>query len=248
MLGVGEVDVEGAEATEENRHLGSGQREEIGPIDQEIGSKALMALLDVIAESVSGGFQNGEGTHVGLFLRGIHAPRREGNLHRVATFLRSRLDGRTTSENDQIGERDFLSAGRRRIELLLDPLKRLKHLGEFRGLVDFPILLRSQAEARPIGAATLVTATESRRRGPGGGNEFRDRETGAEDLGFQTLDFGIPDQRVIHRGDRILPDQHFRGDIRTEITRSRAHVAVGELEPCAGKSIGELIGMLEEAA
>src|SRR5260221_1445030 len=52
---------------------------------------------------------------------------------------------------------------------------------------------------------------------------------------------------MVRRGNGVLPDQLLRRDFRTEITRKRAHVAVGELEPRAGKRVSELIRMLEEA-
>jgi hypothetical protein len=52
---------------------------------------------------------------------------------------------------------------------------------------------------------------------------------------------------MIRRGDRVLPDQLFRRDFRPEITRTRAHVAVRQLEPRPGKRVGKLIRVLEEA-
>ena len=58
----------------------------------------------------------------------------------------------------------------------------------------------------------------------------------------------IVDQRMIHGGNRVLPGKSFLRNERTEITNDRAHVAVGQLEPGAGKCICELIGMREEAA
>ena len=48
--------------------------------------------------------------------------------------------------------------------------------------------------------------------------------------------------------DRVLPDQVFAWDFRAEIADLRSHVAMGELEPGAGKGVGELIGILIEAA
>ena len=47
------------------------------------------------------------------------------------------------------------------------------------------------------------------------------------------------DQRVIDRGDRVLPDEVLSGDLWTEVARPRAHVAMGQLEPCAGESVVE---------
>jgi hypothetical protein len=52
---------------------------------------------------------------------------------------------------------------------------------------------------------------------------------------------------VVHRRDRVLPDQRLLRHQRAEIARDRAHVAVRELEPGAGKGVGELFRMLEKA-
>src|SRR2546430_7347483 len=55
------------------------------------------------------------------------------------------------------------------------------------------------------------------------------------------------DQLVVDRWNGVLPDQLLGRDLRAEIARTRAHVAMGELEPRAGKRVCELIRMLEEA-
>ena len=52
---------------------------------------------------------------------------------------------------------------------------------------------------------------------------------------------------MIHRGDRVLPDQHFLRHELAAIAHDRPHVAVRELEPGAGKSVRELVRMLVEA-
>ena len=51
---------------------------------------------------------------------------------------------------------------------------------------------------------------------------------------------------MIHRRNRILPNQLFLRHIGAEVTRTRAHVAVGQLEPCARKRVGKLRWILEE--
>ena len=51
---------------------------------------------------------------------------------------------------------------------------------------------------------------------------------------------------MIHSGNGVLPDELLRRNLRTEITRARAHVAVNQLEPRPGKRIGKLIGILHE--
>ncbi len=52
---------------------------------------------------------------------------------------------------------------------------------------------------------------------------------------------------MIDRRNGVLPDQLLRRDLRAEIACARAHVAVGELEPRAGKRVRELIRMRVEA-
>ena len=57
----------------------------------------------------------------------------------------------------------------------------------------------------------------------------------------------FPDQRMIHRGDRVLPRQLFLRNERAEIARDRPHVAVRQLEPRPGKRVGEFVRVLVEA-
>ena len=50
---------------------------------------------------------------------------------------------------------------------------------------------------------------------------------------------------MINRRHRILPAQHFLRCIRADVTGARAHIAVGQLEPGAGKRIFERLGVLQ---
>jgi hypothetical protein len=134
-----------------------------------------------------------------------------------------------------------------RVEVGLDAFERREHLRQLGRLVDRPVLLRREADARAVGAAALVGAAEGGRRGPGGGDELRDDRPGAEDLRLQRGDVLRVDQRVIDGRDRVLPDQLLRRDLRPEVAGARAHVAVRELEPGAREGVGELLGVLEEA-
>ena len=72
-------------------------------------------------------------------------------------------------------------------------------------------------------------------------------QAGREDFRLQRSNVLLADQRMIHRGDRVLPWQLFLGNERAEIARDRAHVAVRQLEPRAGERVRELIRMLVEA-
>ena len=67
--------------------------------------------LEVIAEAVRDRFQHGEGLHVRLLRRGVHAAGRERNRDLVAGVLRRLLDARATRQHDQVGQRDLLAAG-----------------------------------------------------------------------------------------------------------------------------------------
>jgi hypothetical protein len=168
-------------------------------------------------------------------------------IHRVPRVLRRLLDACAAAEHDQVGKRDFLAVGRRTVELASDALERVQHFRELPRLVDRPILLRFETKARTVRTAALVGATEGGRRRPRGGNELRDRQARGEDRGFEGGYGLLVDQRVSDRGDRILPDELFGGDLRTEVARSRAHVAVRQLEPRAREGVRELSRMLHEA-
>ena len=134
------------------------------------------------------------------------------------------------------------------VELGLDAFQRLQHLGQLRGLVDLPVLLRGEADARAVGAAALVGAAEGGRRRPRGRDQLGDGQAGGQDLALERGDVRRVDQRVIDRGDRVLPDELFGRHFGPEVAGARAHVAVGQLEPGAGEGVGELVGMLEEVA
>ena len=206
-----------------------------------------MALPDVVAEPVRGRFQHREGLDIGLLLRRVRAARREGNLHVMPGLLRRRLDGRAAAEHDQVSQRDFLLAGLRAVELLLDRFQRRQDLRQFGRLVDFPVLLRREANARAVRPAALVAAAERGRRRPGRRDQLGDRQSGCEDLGLQRGDVLLSDQFVIDGGNRVLPDQRLLRNERAEIAHDRAHVAVRQLEPRPGERVRELIRILVEA-
>src|SRR5439155_19620301 len=138
--------------------------------DQQLLGRYRVLALEVVAEAIRDRFEHGEGVRIGLLRRGIHASRREGNRHGVTGILRRLLDARATGQNDQVGERDFLAAGLRAVELALDARQRLERLRQLDRLVDFPLLLRREANARAVRTAALVGATDGVRRRPGGRN------------------------------------------------------------------------------
>src|SRR5262249_17551039 len=181
-------------AADENRHLRRRQPQQLRPVYQRFFRQhELLLAADKVAEAVSTRFKRREGFDVGLLLRRIHAARREGNLHVVPGRLRGLLDGGTAAEDDQIGERDFLAPS---VALLLDRLELLQDGLELSRLVDLPVLLRREANARAVRSATLVGAAERRRRRPGGRNELGNRQAGRENLCLQRGDLRLSDQRV----------------------------------------------------
>ena len=187
--------------------------------------------------------------HICLLLRGICAAGREGNLHVVAGLLRSLLDSYTAAQNDQVSKRDLLATGLDGVEILLDRLQDCKNLRQFGRLVDLPILLRRQANARTVGPAALVGAAEGCRRRPGRGDQLRNGKPFCfEDDALQGSNILLPNQFMIHCRHGVLPNQRLLGNKRTEITGERSHIAVRQLEPGLGEGVGEFLRILEEAA
>ena len=177
----------------------------------------------------------------------VRASRRERNLHVVPGLLGGLFDGCASAQNDQIGKRDLLPARVRAIEVGLDTLQTLQHLGQFLRIVDRPILLRSKTNARPVRSAAHVGAAESRGRRPGSADQFRAGQPGCKDLGLELRHVGRADERMIDRRQGILPEQRLGRHLRTEITRTRTHVAMRELEPRLGKCEFEVLRMIVEA-
>ena len=88
----------------------------------------------------------------------------------------------------------------------LNLLQRLQHLRQLRGLIDRPVLLRCEANARAVRAAALVGAAERRRRRPRRRDQLRDRKSRGEDALLERGDVLLVDQRMIDRRQRVLPD------------------------------------------
>jgi hypothetical protein len=133
------------------------------------------------------------------------------------------------------------------VEFALNTFERLQHFRQLLRLVDFPVLLRRQADTGAVRAATLVGAAEGGRRRPGGRNQLRDGQARSQDLALEGGNVLLINQLVIDRGDGVLPDELFGRDFRAEIARARTHVAVRQLEPRTGEGIGELVRILVEA-
>ena len=104
MTGIIEVGVENTHAAEKNRHLRNAQRKELGAIDKHFLGLYGVAALEVVPETVGLGLEVCEGFDVGLFLRRVGAPRREGHSHVVTGVLRGLLYARASCEDYKVGE------------------------------------------------------------------------------------------------------------------------------------------------
>jgi hypothetical protein len=129
-------------------------------VEEEFLGRYRELFLLVIAEAVGHWLENGKGFEIGLLLRSVHAAGREWHADCVTSILGTLLDASTTGEDDEVGEGNLFSARLSAVELGLDAFEGFEDLGELLGLVDFPILLRGQADAAAIGSTALVGATE----------------------------------------------------------------------------------------
>ena len=139
------VGVQHPHAADQHRHLGRGQRQQVGPVDQRVSGDSGVPALDVVAEPVERSARAPRTTP----RRSAPARRRCGPARtepsRRARRSRRLLDGGAPAEHDQVGERDPLAAGLAIVEVLLDPLERLPApSAELGGLVDVPVLLRAR--------------------------------------------------------------------------------------------------------
>ena len=182
-----------------------------------------------------------------MLLRGIHASRREGNRHILTGLLRGLLDACATGQYDQVGKRDLLAAGGRAVEPAPDTFESFQHFRQFGRLVDFPIPLRREANARAVRTAALVGATEGGRRRPGGRHQPGDGQPRSQDLALEGGNVPLIHQLVIDRRDGVLPDELFGRNLRAEIACTRTHIAVRQLEPRPGECVCELVRVLVEA-
>jgi hypothetical protein len=245
VLGPSEVGVEHAHAADEHRHFRRGERQQLRLVDQQLLGRSRMPLRRSCG-SRQLRFQHGEGgLDVGLLLRGIGAAGVKGTVHVVARPSSRRFfHGGTAAQHDQVSQRNLLAAGLGRLLNSAGCFSSVAAPWPVGRLVDFPVLLRSQANARPVGAAALVAAAE----GGGGAQavetswETRGRRPGSSPSVRRCP--GV-DQRVVTAEPG--PARATLWDLRAEVARARAHVAVGQLEPGLGEGIGELVGVLEEA-
>src|SRR5208282_3056078 len=165
------------------------QRQQLRLVDQRLLGRHEVLAAVIVAEAVSERLERREGLDVGLLLRGVHASRRERNLHRDRGLLRRFLDGRAAAENDQVSKRNFLALGLtlglRSIEFLLDRFELAQNLRQLSRLVDVPVLLRRKPNARAVRSAALVGAAERRGRRPSRRHQLGNGQAGGEDFRLQ---------------------------------------------------------------
>ncbi|CAB4955828.1 unannotated protein [freshwater metagenome] len=89
------VGVESAHPAEQHGHLGRGEGEQAGAIDQQLLGGPGQRLAEVIAEAVGNRLEDCEGLLVGLLGRGVGAPGPERDHHRVPGGASTLLNPRT---------------------------------------------------------------------------------------------------------------------------------------------------------
>src|SRR6185312_4130177 len=103
---------------------------------------------------------------------------------RSAAF-RGLLNCGVAAKDDEVRQRNFLAAGLRLIELLLDGFQFLQHVRELSRTIHFPILLRGESNARTIGSAAFIGTAECGRGSPRCSDELRDGDSRLKDLRFE---------------------------------------------------------------
>ena len=197
-----------------------------------------------LRNAVGAGFENGKRFDVGVLLRRVGTSRRKLHGYVASRIFRCFLDRGGTAENDNVCERNIFA---RRIEFASYIFERFEHFGEFGGLIDGPILLRLQTNARAVGTAAHIGTAERGSRSPRRRNELRNGQTAIEDSLLEVGDALSIDRRGAAGRDGILPKLLFGRHFRSEIPRDRAHIAVRQFVPRLGKCFGELLRIFVEA-
>ena len=212
----------------QHRHLGRGQRQQLRPIHQQLRRRSLVLLPQVVAEPVGGRLQHGERVHVGLLLRRIHAPRREGNLHVVPGLLRRFLDRRAAAQNDQVGKRDLLAAGLRALNSFWIASSFCSTFASSAGWLTSQSFCGARRMRAPLAPPRLSLPRNVDADAQAVVTSCGDGQAGGEDLRLQGGDVLLPDQRMIHGGDRVLP--------RAAAPSERAGRDSARSGPCRGAS------------
>jgi hypothetical protein len=156
------VGVERAQAADENGHLGSGEGEQVGLVHEQIGRVVLVSFAEVVAEAVCDRLQWAKECASVCSCEASVRPGAKGTLTSWPAFFAASSTAALPPRTMRSASETFLPPGLplEPVEVLLDRFERLKDLGEFGRLVDFPILLRLEANACAVGSAALVAAAE----------------------------------------------------------------------------------------
>ncbi|MNX68412.1 hypothetical protein D3C86_995880 [compost metagenome] len=119
-MAVAGVGAEHAHATDQHRHLGGAEGQQLGLVHQHGFRELCVVTAQEVAKTVGEGFEHGKGVDIRLRLGGVHATRREGHSHCDARQFGRLLDADAAGQHDQIGQGDLLATGGRGVEPLLD--------------------------------------------------------------------------------------------------------------------------------
>ena len=97
--------------------------------------------------------------------------------------------------------------------------------------------MRSKTDARTVGTAAHVRATECPGAVPCGCDHLARRQTAVGDLGFDGCNVVV----AVACWDRILPDEVFGRSIVADVATAWTHVAVGEFEPSPREGVCEVV-------
>ena len=203
------------QAPKQNGHFLRGQTQQLRPVQQHLfGANGVSGLLPV-AEPVGQRLKHVEGLSIGFRIACVATARRKRHISCKACRLNRLFQTDIACQNDQIRHR---GTGFRR-----NRLQNAQNLGQTLGLIAFPVFLRCQTDAGPVGPAPHVRAAESPRAVPCGCDQVGCRQTALRNLGLNRRNV----IRCRACRDRILPDQVFPRDIGADIIDLRSHVAVG---------------------
>ena len=229
------VGAQDTHATDQAGHLRGGQAQKLCAVQQHFFGADDVVFLGPVAEAVVHRLEHRERLHIGHVLGRVTAAWVERHWDVQTSGLDGLLQAHVTGQDNHVGHAGAAVFG--------DAFQDLQDLGQTGGLVAFPVLLGGQTDACTVGTTAHVGATVGAGAVPSGGHHLAHAQTTGGDFGFDS-------RHVVTgfaRGDGVLPDQVFSRHFRADVANLRTHVAVGQLEPSAGKDFGEVLGVFVEA-
>ena len=234
------VRAEHAQPADQHRHLGCRQRQQLRLVDQQLGRLAFDARAHPVAKAIGHRFQRGEGMpRRSALAEASVRPGAKGTVTACPPCFAAASMAAPPASTIRSASEIFLPPRCALLKACAMPSSTASTFARSAGWLTAQSFCGARRMRAPVGAAALVAAAEGRGRGPGGADQLRHRQPRGQHLLLQQSDVGIVDQRVIDRRHRVLPDQHLGRHQLAEVARTRAHVAVGQLEPGAGEGIGE---------